>query len=418
MAKRSPSDTASPGARQTRRPQTIELAATDVSTPSSSAASAEAPSENTTASSGSDGIAWLPSGTRGPIIGAILLGAAGLLLVFAMFWFSGVIGGGSGASTERLSAIEARLRELATRPVSARDDSRAIDELSTRLARVENAAFAPQSPLSDPALANRLASAENATKAFADEIGGLNRRTDDLASAVRELRNRVDAMAESFTELQNAVRTLTPAVDKGEIETLTNRIAALERAAGAFESELGKRATIASDRAIRIALATAALRAAVERGEPFTAELAAARPLAPDGALAGLEPFAATGVPSNGALARELSALVPALRRAAEAMPAEGGFFDRLKANALRLVRIRPADEIPGDEPAAIIARIELKTAQADVAGALADLAKLPPPVRAPAQAWIDKAQARIAAVASSRQMAADAINALGKATP
>jgi len=403
MAKRNPSDTAGPGARQPRKPQTIELEATDVSTPASSAASADAPSENITASSERDGIAWLPSGSRGPIVGAILLGVAGLLLAFAMFWFSGAIGGGSGASTERLSAIEAQLRELGARPLSARNDSRAIDELSTRLSRVENTAFAPQSPLSDPALANRLASAENATKTFADDIGGLNRRTDDLAASVRDLRSRIDA---------------TPPADKAEVEALTNRIAALERTAGTFESELGKRATIASDRAVRLALATNALRTAVERGEPFTGELAAARPLAPDGALAGLEPFAATGVPSNGALARELSALVPAMRRAAEAVPAEGGFFDRLKTNALRLIRIRPADEIPGDEPAAIITRIDLKAAQGDVAGALAELTKLPPPVRAPAQAWIDRAQARIAAVEASRQIAADAINALGKAAP
>ena len=78
----------------------------------------------------------------------------------------------------------------------------------------------------------------------------------------------------------------------------------------------------------------------------------------------------------------------------------------------------RSADEIPGDEPAAIITRIDLKAAQGDVVGALAELAKLPPPVRAPAQAWIDRAQARIAAVEASRQIAADAINALGKAAP
>jgi hypothetical protein len=405
MAKRNPSDTAGPGARQPRKPQTIEIEATDVSAGASSAASVDAPLEDTAAPSERDGIAWLPSGSRGPIIGAILLGVAGLLLALAMFWFSGVTGGGSGASADRLAAIEAQLRELSGRPVSLRNsnDPKAVDDLSNRISRLENTASSTALPLSDPALANRLASAENATKAFADNIGALNSRTDDLAAAMRDLRNRMDA---------------TPPADKAEVEALSNRIAALEKSTGTFESELGKRATIASDRAVRLALATNALRTAVERGEPFTGELVAARPLAPDGALAGLEPFAAAGVPSNNALARELSALMPALRRAAEALPTEGGFFDRLKANALRLVRIRPADEIPGDEPAAIITRIDLKAAQADLAGALADLAKLPPPVRAPAQAWIDKAHARIAAVEASRQIAADAINALGKATP
>ena len=99
-------------------------------------------------------------------------------------------------------------------------------------------------------------------------------------------------------------------------------------------------------------------------------------------------------------------------------MPAEGGFFERIKASASRLVRIRPSDESPSDEPAAVIARVDVKAAHADVAGALADLAKLPPAARTPAQAWIEKAQARIAAIETSRKIAADAINALGKAAP
>jgi hypothetical protein len=214
------------------------------------------------------------------------------------------------------------------------------------------------------------------------------------------------------------VRAIAPAADRGEIETQSNRIAALERTAGTIQAELDKRPTLASDRMLRLALASAALRTAVERGEPFTAELAAVRPLTADTALAALEPFATTGAPTNAALARELSVLAPALRRAAGAVPSESGFFDRLKINAERLIRIRPIDETPGDDPAAVIARIEVKAAHADVAGALADLAKLPAPVRAPAQPWIGKAEARIAAVETSRQIAADAINALGKATP
>jgi hypothetical protein len=403
MAKRNPSDTAGPGARQPRRPQTIELEATDVSTASSSGAPADAPSEDSTASSGRNGIAWLPPGTRGPIIGAILLGAAGLLLALALFWFTGVIGGGSGASADRFAAIEAQLRELAARPVSARNDSRAIDELSTRLSRVENTAFAPQSPLSDPALANRLASAENATKAFADDIGGLNRRTDDLSAAVRDLRNRIDA---------------TPPADKAEVEALSNRIAVLEKSAGNMESELGKRATLASDRAVRLALTTSALRAAVERGEGFLAELVAAKQLAPDNALAALEPFAAFGVPSNTTLGLELTALVPALRDAAATPPADASFYERLKANASRLARIRPAGESTSDDPGAVINRIEGKASRSDIAGALDELTKLSDPVRAPAQTWIKKAQGRVKAIATSRELAADAIRALGNATP
>ncbi|HTS40105.1 MAG TPA: hypothetical protein VMH84_06160 [Xanthobacteraceae bacterium] len=407
-SKRNPSDPAGSSARPPRKPSTIDLEATEVASetpsqsPGASTSAAPDPSDDNeppyTEAPKHEGITWLPSG-RPSLLGAAGMGAVSMLILISVLWFSGVIGNGSAGYGDRLSAIESRLRELALRPAD-RADQHVLEDLSTRIGRLEKSTFSPPPPpLSDPALANRLASAENATKAFADNIGSLNSRVDDLAAAVRELRN------------------VTP-VDKSEVEALAARIAALEKTAAAIEADLAKRATVASDRAMRYALATAALRTAVERGDPFTVELAAARPLAPENALSGLEPFAASGVPGNAVLAQELSALVPALRRAADSVPPEGGFFDRLKANAGRLVRIRRADEVPGDDPAAVITRIDLKAANADVSGALVELAKLPAPVRAPAQAWIDKAQARIAAVEESRKIAAAAISALGNASP
>ena len=78
----------------------------------------------------------------------------------------------------------------------------------------------------------------------------------------------------------------------------------------------------------------AALDRAVVRGEPFAAELATVKALGAAAALAPLEPFAASGLPSAGTLARELVALTPALAQAAGGAPRESGWFDRLAANA------------------------------------------------------------------------------------
>lgn len=413
-SKRNPSDPAG-SQRQSRRSQTIELEATEVTR------EAAAPSSTSSSTSSSDAtpprnVAWLPPGNAGVLVAAFAVGAAGALLAVGLLSLGGYLGGGSTALENRLSGIEAQIRELSMRPTADRPDNRPIEALASRIERLEKGG-AVSSPLSDPALANRLASVESATKAFADDIGNLNRRVDDLSATVRELRNRAESIETTLAEMQKALRTQAPGFDKNEIEAMANRIAALERAAGTMETELGKRATVTSDRAMRLALATSALRAAVERGEPFAAELAAARPLTDDNAFAALEPFAATGVPSVAALAQELSALIPAMRNALGALPVEGGFFERLKANASRLIRIRPVDDPGGDEPAALIMRIETKAASADLAGALADLVKLPEPVRAPAKPWIEKVQARNAAVQTSRQLAADAIRALGKVT-
>jgi hypothetical protein len=93
---------------------------------------------------------------------------------------------------------------------------------------------------------------------------------------------------------------------------------------------------------------------------------------------------------------------------------APSGFLERLEANAGKLVRIRPVDAPKGDDASSVLARIEIDAAKADIPAALADLGKLNDATRAPAQAWIAKAQARQAALADARRYAADAARALG----
>ena len=131
-SKRNPSDPAGPSARQPKRPQTIELAASEVTADpagaSSSAASADTPPPGELfAIVQGDGIAWLPSG-RLPVHGRHrAAGAAGMLLVFVLLWYSGYIGSGSNGSaalSSRLSAIEAQLRERTDRPAPVRNDSK------------------------------------------------------------------------------------------------------------------------------------------------------------------------------------------------------------------------------------------------------------------------------------------------------
>ena len=124
-------------------------------------------------------------------------------------------------------------------------------------------------------------------------------------------------------------------------------------------------------------------------------------------------------MPSNAALGQELAAHRPAdAARRRTSRRATAGFLDRLQANAEKLVRIRPVGEEPrGDDRAAILARVEQRAAQGNIAGALAELAKLPPDARAPVQAWIAKAEARNKALDASRRLAADAVAAL-KAAP
>lgn len=363
-------------------------------------------------------IAWLPPDFSWPLLGAGAAAAGGVLLAFILLWATGLTSPSrepANALDPRLAAIETRLRELADRPPPLSVDPKAIDQLSVRLGRLETqlaavadrppavaakaledltarlgkletAVAAQPAPATDPAMLSRLGASDSVLKSLGDNVAALARRTDELNAAIRDTRGRVDGVAAAVTDLQNTART---------------------SAAG-------------SDRAVRLAVAASALRSVVERGEPFAAELAVAQSLASDAAaLSALAPFAAAGVPTNALLGQELAALIQPMVRASGATGSagtasrDGGYLDRLQANAERLVRIRPIDQPAADDPLGALARIEFKAASGDVAGALADLAKLPAATRAPAQPWIAKVAARDRALEASRRFVAEAVAAL-----
>ena len=333
------------------------------------------------------------------------LATAGVGLVLAVLGLGSLFmsrDNGVSALDARLAGVELGLRELASRAPPPSADPKALDEMAGRVAKLEAAGAAPPVGASDPALAARVAALETELKALAEAVGVLGRRGDEALAAAREARVRADAGAAELSELAQKPPAV---VDRSEIEALANRVAALERSEKAAER---------ADRAVRLALATTALNATVERGDAFAAELAAAKALGADPKLlAALEPFARSGVPTAATLARQFSALAPALQ-AAGAPPPEG-VLGRLQMNAEKLVRIRRVDEAPGSDAAAVVARSEAKASRGDLAGAVTELAQLAPNARAPAEAWIKSAQARTAAIDASRRLASDALSGLSK---
>ena len=195
-------------------------------------------------------------------------------------------------------------------------------------------------------------------------------------------------------------------------------MATVEEAAKTAHAELARQAATAGDaRTLRFAIAATALKSAVEAGHPFRAQLTALKSVAGSNDLAALEPFADSGVPAAAALSRELSDLAPAMLRAAGPATSGEGFLDRLQVHAKDLVRIRRVDDTPGDDPSTVIGRMELRAAQGDLETAAAEIGRLPPAARAPAAEWLKKAQARMAAIALSRRLEAEALTGLGKAS-
>jgi hypothetical protein len=332
--------------------------------------------------------AWLLEVSSRTYLGAGIGGIVGGLLAVLLLWLFGAFSSGRDVSVDlspRLAAIEKQLTDLAARPAPAQVDPKTVDDLAARLAKLESAQAAPRAPVTDPVVLGRINAAENATKSLADNAAAGSRRAEAADAALREINSRIDKLTAALAEVQ---------------------ITARAAAAG-------------SDRASRLAVVASALRNAVEHGDPFTAELAIVKPLAPDAnVIALLEPFAATGVPGNAALGQELAAIVRPMLRASDRTPSDAGFLDRLQANAQKLVRVRPVDEeARGDDRGAILARIEQRASQGNIAGALTELNKLPADARPALQPWAAKADARNRALDASRRLAADAVAAL-KAAP
>ena len=71
-----------------------------------------------------------------------------------------------------------------------------------------------------------------------------------------------------------------------------------------------------------------------------------------------------------------------------------------------------------GNDRGAVIARVTAAALHNDFNEARRELMTLSPADRAAAQSWIDKADARDAALAASRQFAADAMTALAEPAP
>jgi len=373
-------------------------------------ASASGPSAGASDPSALDASTAAPSPSppprRGRAVSLLGMATAALGIVLAVLGIATLIVGRDSsvsALDARLAGLELHLRELAARPAAPSADPKIFEEVASRLAKLEAAAAAQPAPASDAALSSRLAALEAELKTVVEIAGALGRRSEETLAAAREARARADAGAAALAELAQKIPDASAAV-RSELEALGNRVTAVER---------GEKAAERGDRAVRLALAANALNGAVERGEPFATELATVKALGGDPKLvAALEPFAASGVPTAAALAREFAGLAPSLQ--ASAAPREG-VLGKLAMNAEKLIRIRRIDETPGSDPSAILARSEAKISRGDIAGGLAELAQLSPQARAPAETWIKRAQAAVAARDASRRLSADALAGLGK---
>jgi hypothetical protein len=381
-----PDDSATADAPRPRRaPPTIDLEASEVTT-SSAADGAEK-------NAGDPGDAHTSEATPpsrvsfaalSPFLVAAVTGAASAAVVIALVW--------------------AVVRPGETARVAADTDTRVIEMLSSRIGELEDRAAKPVAP--DTALPARFDALEKS-------IAGLR-------SEVARARAQSEKLSTDLDSVKSASPAAAAAAPPPDLSAIEGRLAEIERAVRSQSENIAQAANKpADDIALRRLVVASMLDLAVRQNEPFRAALKAAKALAPDPqTLQPLESFAATGVPNAATLCRDLLTLVPQLEPPRPGNATTGtGIVDRLQAGAAKLVRIERTDP-SGNDRSAIVARVTAAAVRNDLAETRRELNSLAPADRAPAQAWLDRAGERDAALAAARHFTTDAMAALAKPAP
>lgn len=246
-----------------------------------------------------------------------------------------------------------------------------IENLKARLS--EQAAATPKIDLSP--VETKIAALEEKV-AKVPEANGLSADADA----------RITALSEQVKAAESAGTTL-----KSETETAR---AALEMRIEAIEKKLDQPR---DDVEVAIAIASAGLKAAIDRGGPFTAELSTLEGINPeDPAVKELKTFAATGVPSRATLLAEFPKVADTILAASRSDDPNQGFTDRLMSSALSAIQVRPVGEVEGEGPEAIVARMETRITNGDLAAAAAEWDKLPDTAKKASETYKKSLDARI----------------------
>lgn len=375
--------------RPKRTPPTIDLDPSDISREESAAPAEphEAASEsespvNDEPSEPRQRTPWIPSAIVAAVVSAIVAGGA----VGVSSW--------AGWLSPPPQAV----------PAAPQVDRASVDALAARVATIESKPAVPA--VVDSTLAGRITAIEQSVAGLRKDVANLTAQAEKSTAAINDLKS--------------APRETVASSPSPDLSAVTARLDQIEGATRALSSASAQRdAAPADDKPLRRVVAATLLDQLVRQGESYGAALTAAKPLAskPE-QLKPLDRFAASGVPSANALCKELLTLIAGIVPAEPKVAEASGIVDRLKAGAERLVRIRRTGPQSGEGQAAILSRAAAAARLDDVATARRELNGLAAADRAPVQPWIEKADARDAALAASRQLAADATAALSKPVP
>ncbi|MCY6383306.1 mitofilin family membrane protein [Hoeflea prorocentri] len=327
-------------------------------------------------------------GGRSIVVG--LVGAVIALAAFAGLQWSGVLPApsGSGGSSSELAELKQTVAALETQ---VSDASASVGSaIESRLSALENtASTSGGQDVSD--LDARVSSLADKVEALGG-VGGDN-GGPKLAEKVSSIEGAQTALQADVQKLTSELSALTTRIstDEGKqdqaLKSLEDRVASVEQSLSSPREDIK----------VARALAAASLKAAIDRGGSFMAELEAFASVDGDSpAIGQLRSFAASGVPSRTSLTNEFPTVAAAMIKAADGSGADSGWFGRLVDSASSVVKVRPVGDVSGDSADAIVARMEFKLNNGDLQGAIDEWKTLPEASQEVSQDYEKNLQARL----------------------
>lgn len=222
---------------------------------------------------------------------------------------------------------------------------------------------------------------------LSDTVRVVQSETGALKSAIDGLKSDVDARLKTLAKPADIAAAVSP---------VTGKLASLEQnLQSVVKSEDDRKAN--AERIV-LSLELANLKRVLDRGQKYAAELAEVKKAAGGRIdLAPLERYRDQGVATIADLGREFRTLTGAILDA-DGDPADGSVVDRLWAGAKSVVRVRKVNHTADDKSVeAIVGRIEQALKDNRLGEAVEQARLLPPKAAQPAQAWLEKVEARAA---------------------
>lgn len=327
---------------------------------------------------------------------------------------SGSISELSTKTSKEVSDLSAKLaQDLATLQSQAKQSGDAlVAKVEGEVARLSASLSTAETALKD--LKASLDSEAAALKASLEK---------EVAALKAELEKEVAPLKSSLATLSSSLGSTseTAKANKTALDALSGKIAEFTKTLqDRIDSEI--EAALAKDmrpRAAALAMASASLNEAVQRGGAFTAEFDAVEKLAGTAPalqsdLASLKPLASAAVSSRGGLLSSFRAQIPKILAAADGeAPADGDLLDDAWGAVSSLVEVRPVGEITGDTAKAIVARAEQRLQAGNLTEAVSEVASLQGAAASAAAPWLTEARARLLALQAAERLQQAALASL-----